>query len=515
MGKVILVWDLKEQKKKAVKIIKKGYEEFYEEQILRTLKKIRNIPKLYECREENGYRYIVMEYISGISMKEYIRIHGKQREKKVVKWGIALCNILQCFHEAKMPVIYLDLKPSNIMISSHGRVCLVDFGISQYAGTVMKSYGTKGFCAPEQLKKGQKAGVGADIYSLGKVLEFGMVSVSDGSMKSVIEKCTGKNPEDRYRSIREVRKNLKEIRRKRRRKTLAFVLLFFMMIKEGTGLYKKQDGQKNIRPVILKRSGDVSLDGVKEMINFVHKHPSKHGENDVIFQKLGEIYLFGTPEIACDTELAKQYLQKIKHKNKVTKRYQRLAGETTKWKQRWEDLEVCKKKANTVCQKYFLANEFIKNGNRLRSYGNPWKEASVLLKGLEDMSEENKQPEDWKQDLRKMWMSIAKGYALQGDEVQMNLVLDHYFQGREAEKECFYAYQLLLKKYEGSDEKTQDIYEKFLQKYPHVSQAYIEYGIYLCSRNQWKKALDIYRLGKRMSWMKGREAELLKEKLGL
>ena len=70
------------------------------------------------------------------------------------------------------PVICMDLKPEHVRITPAGKVYLIDLGISAYEGEELEGYGTKGFAAPEQRKKGSRADVRLDIFSFGKILDF-------------------------------------------------------------------------------------------------------------------------------------------------------------------------------------------------------------------------------------------------------------------------------------------------------------------------------------------------------
>lgn len=76
-----------------------------------------------------------MEYISGHTLKELLNTCGVIEEKVAVNWGIQLCEVLSYLHTRNPPVIYRDLKPSNVMRKPDGKIVLIDFGTArEYRG---------------------------------------------------------------------------------------------------------------------------------------------------------------------------------------------------------------------------------------------------------------------------------------------------------------------------------------------------------------------------------------------
>lgn len=117
-----------------------------------------------------------MEYIKGISLEDIIKgSTGPFEEQKALHLGIQICEILCYLHNlSPEPVIYRDLKPSNIIISEGDTVRLIDFGVarrydpSKDRDTVR--LGTPGYAAPEQCRKNGQSVPQSDIYALGVVL---------------------------------------------------------------------------------------------------------------------------------------------------------------------------------------------------------------------------------------------------------------------------------------------------------------------------------------------------------
>ena len=88
---------------------------------------------------------------------------------------LQVCHILEHLHEQEKPVIFRDLKPSNLMLTEHGQVMLIDFGIARRYDPAKKKdtqeLGTPGFCSPEQYGRGQTTPA-SDVYSLATTAYF-------------------------------------------------------------------------------------------------------------------------------------------------------------------------------------------------------------------------------------------------------------------------------------------------------------------------------------------------------
>ncbi|GEM_PF-435361 len=126
-----------------------------------------HIPRIYDNFSELNRHYLVMEYVPGTTLeKELARCGGRLEEKAVIDLGLQIADALKYLHGLRPPVVYRDLKPSNVIITSAGLVKLIDFGIARYfqplkTGTAI---GTQGYAAPEQYRG--KAEVRSDLYAL-------------------------------------------------------------------------------------------------------------------------------------------------------------------------------------------------------------------------------------------------------------------------------------------------------------------------------------------------------------
>ena len=134
-----------------------------------------HLPKIYDYFSERGCCYLVMEFIAGTTLEAYLdAIPGRRLPiYHVLALGIQLCSVLDFLHTRPSPIIFRDLKPSNIMITTSGKLYLIDFGIARYArpgaGNDTLLLGTPGYAAPEQYGKTQTT-PRSDLYSLGAIL---------------------------------------------------------------------------------------------------------------------------------------------------------------------------------------------------------------------------------------------------------------------------------------------------------------------------------------------------------
>ena len=145
-----------------------------------------HLPRIYDHFAENGRWYLVMDYIRGETLEEYLaRVSGGRLPlDETLNIGLQLCSVLDYLHTRQPPIIFRDLKPSNVILTSEKRVFLIDFGIARHfkPGQAKDTiaFGSPGYAPPEQYGKAQTT-PRADIYSLGAILHQ-MLSGTDPSL---------------------------------------------------------------------------------------------------------------------------------------------------------------------------------------------------------------------------------------------------------------------------------------------------------------------------------------------
>lgn len=130
------------------------------------------IPQIYDYFSFGDRAYLVLEFIQGRDLEALLNgTDGFMPIEQIREWGIEICEVLAYLHNHQPePIVFRDMKPSNVMIDHHRRVRLIDFGIAKMfqigqAGTMI---GTEGYSPPEQYKG--IASPAADIYALGATL---------------------------------------------------------------------------------------------------------------------------------------------------------------------------------------------------------------------------------------------------------------------------------------------------------------------------------------------------------
>ena len=131
-----------------------------------------NIVNVYDVSFGDLIQYIVMEYIDGITLKEYIERQGSLRWKDALYFTVQILKGLQHAHDKG--IVHRDVKPQNIMVLPDGTIKVTDFGIARFARSEQrtmtdKAIGSVHYISPEQAR-GDKADDKADIYSVGVML---------------------------------------------------------------------------------------------------------------------------------------------------------------------------------------------------------------------------------------------------------------------------------------------------------------------------------------------------------
>ena len=200
-----------------------------------------NIVEVYDVEEEEGQHYIVMEYIEGKTLKQLLQKRGSLTLSEVIDIMLQLTDGLAPAHDAY--IIHRDIKPQNIMIQDDGLVKITDFGIAMALNATQLTQtnsvmGSVHYLPPEQAN-GKSSTIKSDIYSLG-ILMYELITGSvpfkgdnaveialkhlkekipsirrqnptiPQSVENIVLRATAKNPKNRYDSVKDMNKDLKE-----------------------------------------------------------------------------------------------------------------------------------------------------------------------------------------------------------------------------------------------------------------------------------------------------------------
>lgn len=134
-----------------------------------------HIPRVFDRFSEQNHHYLVMEYIDGATLEDEMkRAGGKLPEMRVIDIALQVLDTLEYLHGLEPPVIYRDLKPSNVMLTASGQAKLIDFGIARHFHPQQNAtmIGTQGYAPPEQYRG--KVELRSDLYALGATIHHAL-----------------------------------------------------------------------------------------------------------------------------------------------------------------------------------------------------------------------------------------------------------------------------------------------------------------------------------------------------
>ena len=196
-----------------------------------------SIPRISDYFTVESRSYLVLEFIHGKDMEAIINeTSGFLPESQVLTWAIELCDVLDYLHKHKPdPIIFRDMKPSNVMINHNGDVILVDFGIAKtfQSGIRGTMIGTEGYSPPEQYRG--EATPSADIYAMGATIHHALTrrdprleppfsfserpirrinSAVSPDLETVVNMALEYNTESRFRTAADMKQALTAVARK-------------------------------------------------------------------------------------------------------------------------------------------------------------------------------------------------------------------------------------------------------------------------------------------------------------
>ena len=265
MSVVYLAMNEKANKQWAVKEVRKDgvldFESVKQGLVAETdiLKKLNhpNLPSIIDVIDQDDSFIIIMDYIQGNSLNRALEEFGAQPQELVIDWAKQLCDVLGYLHSRTPAIIYRDMKPANVMLKPDGNVMLIDFGTAReykeknLADTTC--LGTVGYAAPEQFGGMGQTDARTDIYCLGATLYHLVTGMNpceppyeikpirqinptlSSGLERIIQKCTQRNPEDRYQSCAELMyalehyEEIDDLHRKKQKKQLGKFIISVVM----------------------------------------------------------------------------------------------------------------------------------------------------------------------------------------------------------------------------------------------------------------------------------------------
>ena len=182
------------------------------------------IPQIFDIFNQNGTYYIVMEYIDGVGLGRYVEENQPDVDERMAI-AVQVCKVLRYIHN-ECNMVYADLKPDNIMIERTGRVCLIDFGISETAEPGVNAGAYSWFYSSPEQMNGYYIDKRSDVYSLGSLLQFLFAYNNDSGGISYMEElgdyreevqglceiCKREDPNDRFQTVEQVEDHIRRIK---------------------------------------------------------------------------------------------------------------------------------------------------------------------------------------------------------------------------------------------------------------------------------------------------------------
>lgn len=199
-----------------------------------------SIPVIYDIEEDEFSSYIIEEYCKGISLAKERKQWKCADLKKIVDYSLQICDVIDYLHKTGRGILYLDLKPSNIIVRDT-RLMLVDFGTAVILGEVDNmalGMGTRGYAAPEQYDVNRRPDERSDVYGIGCLISFLVSGHNPGNdltrrtgdngikyagnmydehkqgfkvLEEIITRCVMDDPDKRYLSVAKITESLSKL----------------------------------------------------------------------------------------------------------------------------------------------------------------------------------------------------------------------------------------------------------------------------------------------------------------
>lgn len=314
------------------------------------------IPRITDAWQEDDACYIVSDYIEGISLGQIIN-EGPISKIRACDFALQIADALIFLHSQNPPILFLDLKPDNILIKSNGKAFLVDFGIACNAYGIKTGFGTPGFAPPEQYGDKTAACVSerSDIYAFGITyfsMRTGIAPVSNAMEmisivkenqcisrmeKSFVSNCIQINPDARFASMSILRKKLLRIKKSsisayiRPFIAVCAMILFAAFFLNHNVISDKKTSEKMMEEVIANcPDGEYNRKALLIMSNYVNSGELDKNDEDYFTFEIARSYFeqFG------DYREAKRFFEKL---------------DDDKWPQKEYYLKLCELQTGFDC----------------------------------------------------------------------------------------------------------------------------------------------------------------------
>lgn len=292
-------------------------------------------PKIIDAWQDKEGLYIISDYIEGISLDK-VNADMIISRKQLYKWSLSILDALNYLHGLSPPILYLDLKPENIILRVDGKISLIDFGIAGRITTNALPFGTVGYAAPEQyLKNRDTIDEQTDIYAFGMTyysLRCGIIpdknpnvnfenvinsKVLSHKEKSFLKKCIAVDKQYRFKNIDKTIESFKQIETFHFKfKKINLVAWLILMIGIGAFFYQRvranslrEDAARRMVTEADKyiEDGNYTKEGLKIITTFINSGClDDETEQEFIFEAAKNYF-----EIQSEYVYAERYFRKL------------------------------------------------------------------------------------------------------------------------------------------------------------------------------------------------------------
>lgn len=213
----------------------KALELFKREALLLSALSHPHIAKVLDNFIESGRNYLVLEYIQGDNLREYVRKHGPLEESLVIDLMLQMADVLCYLHQQNPPIIHRDFTPDNLVLKADRSLIVIDFGAAnEYIGTATGTLiGKQCYMPPEQVRG--KSDLSTDLYALGGTASFLLTGNDPEALRSshprkskatvsestdqIISKLTQQDSKDRIESAQKLKELLQQWNQKTKTQT--------------------------------------------------------------------------------------------------------------------------------------------------------------------------------------------------------------------------------------------------------------------------------------------------------
>ncbi|MDO4188493.1 MAG: serine/threonine-protein kinase [Lachnospiraceae bacterium] len=297
---VALVRDRNIKKYWAAKFVRKTGKIFDADSEIETLKALdyHMFPRIVDAFNEGEDICIITDYVDGENLKSYLDREGPLPVQIVIKFYEELLEALIYLHSRSPSILYLDMKPENIMLTKSLEIKLIDFGIARTILTNNKCFGTKGYSPPEQYSNEAIVDEKADVFALsmtiytlltGKVPKTDLISqqiaIKNSSkipheLKKILLKCSDKNPAKRPRP-KDILTMLKSMKKGRNTSVVIMLIGAIVVINAsilltvGHNIARKIETDRNLKEMINLSNehvmdGEYDRDGINIICGYIN-----------------------------------------------------------------------------------------------------------------------------------------------------------------------------------------------------------------------------------------------------